>query len=240
MKSTRQVINIISNRYEESEKYVRNFDLNNYGCAILDAGAGQKRARVFINNNKYVSQDFGEYKGGGVYSDYKGTWDKPWDSSDCDLLCDICDIPISDNSFDMVICFEVIEHLQEPLNAIKELSRVLKKDGILILTAPNLCAAHQKPHYYYSGFSNEFFTSAVIQKCKVLSLEFLGIEGNFINAHSSELLHLIACQKNRVTRSLVYLFTKLVRGIFKLLQLIPGFKMPESCSGFFIVYKKSE
>ena len=39
----------------------------------------------------------------------------------------IYDLPIKDNSFDLVVCTEVLEHLKEPNKALKELVRVSKK-----------------------------------------------------------------------------------------------------------------
>ena len=42
-----------------------------------------------------------------------------------------------DNFFDVVICTEVIEHISDYQEAIKELKGVLKKDGLLIITFPN-------------------------------------------------------------------------------------------------------
>ena len=43
---------------------------------------------------------------------------------------------IKNGIFDMIVCTEVIEHTNNPLNAIKELTRLLKEDGILILSTP--------------------------------------------------------------------------------------------------------
>jgi ubiquinone/menaquinone biosynthesis C-methylase UbiE len=53
------------------------------------------------------------------------------------LVGNINEIKFSDNYFDSIICFETIEHLafQEP--ALGELKRVLKPDGILIISSPN-------------------------------------------------------------------------------------------------------
>lgn len=45
--------------------------------------------------------------------------------------------PFEDNQFDMVLFTEVIEHLLNPQFSLKEIYRVLKKNGILILTTPN-------------------------------------------------------------------------------------------------------
>lgn len=39
--------------------------------------------------------------------------------------------------FDAIICSEVLEHLQQPASLLKELTKVLKVDGLLIVTVPN-------------------------------------------------------------------------------------------------------
>ncbi|HEX3856610.1 MAG TPA: class I SAM-dependent methyltransferase [Verrucomicrobiae bacterium] len=46
-------------------------------------------------------------------------------------------INATSDSFDGVVCSEVFEHLFEPLNAARELHRVLKPGGVLVLTVPN-------------------------------------------------------------------------------------------------------
>lgn len=47
-------------------------------------------------------------------------------------------IPFEDNYFDLVFMLEVLEHLVYPEKAIKEVSRVLKKDGVFAFVSPNL------------------------------------------------------------------------------------------------------
>jgi len=49
----------------------------------------------------------------------------------------ILELPFNDNEFDIVVSSEVIEHIPRPLDAIDEFFRVLKPDGILVLTTPN-------------------------------------------------------------------------------------------------------
>ena len=48
---------------------------------------------------------------------------------------DIAQMPFQDNSFDIVICTEVLEHLEKPESALKELIRVAKK--FLFITVPH-------------------------------------------------------------------------------------------------------
>lgn len=43
-------------------------------------------------------------------------------------------LPFKTQEFDLIICYETIEHITKPLNALKEMKRILKKSGRLILT----------------------------------------------------------------------------------------------------------
>lgn len=49
----------------------------------------------------------------------------------------IYELPYPDNSFDAVICSEVLEHLSDDAAALKEIRRVLKKNGVLLVSVPN-------------------------------------------------------------------------------------------------------
>lgn len=49
----------------------------------------------------------------------------------------ILEMPFPDNWFDIVISSEVIEHTPEPFAGVKEMYRVLKPGGVLVLTTPN-------------------------------------------------------------------------------------------------------
>ena len=49
----------------------------------------------------------------------------------------ITDIPFPDKSFDVVTAIEVMEHIDNPLEAFKEIHRVLKKGGTYVMSTPN-------------------------------------------------------------------------------------------------------
>lgn len=48
------------------------------------------------------------------------------------------DIPFPDKCFDVILLVEVIEHLENPRHFFREVKRLLKKRGVLILTTPNI------------------------------------------------------------------------------------------------------
>lgn len=49
------------------------------------------------------------------------------------IKADAHKLPFKTNSFDLVICYEVIEHLVNPLKSLLEIKRVIKKDGHAII-----------------------------------------------------------------------------------------------------------
>ncbi len=53
-----------------------------------------------------------------------------------DVKADICNLPFSDNEFDVIFCNHVLEHIPDDTKAMQELYRVLKKGGIAILQIP--------------------------------------------------------------------------------------------------------
>lgn len=59
-------------------------------------------------------------------------------NSGASLVGDICTFNplLQDSSFDSVVCTEVLEHVDNPFLAVKEISRVLKKGGVLYASSP--------------------------------------------------------------------------------------------------------
>ncbi len=59
-------------------------------------------------------------------------------------------IPVEDEIADIIICQEGIEHFSDQLSAFKEFNRVLKQNGILIITTPNYSNLRAKLSYLLS------------------------------------------------------------------------------------------
>ncbi|MBN1296621.1 class I SAM-dependent methyltransferase [bacterium] len=106
------------------------------GERVLDAGAGQSRYRSFFDHAIYTSVDF-------------GTGEKTWDYSGLDVLARLERLPFPGDVFDHVICTQVLEHVPEPDVILRELGRVLKPGGYLLLTAPLGFGEHQIPYDYF-------------------------------------------------------------------------------------------
>lgn len=53
-----------------------------------------------------------------------------------DVKADICQLPFADNSYDIIFCNHVLEHIPDDKKAMQELYRVLKPGGMAILQIP--------------------------------------------------------------------------------------------------------
>ncbi len=109
------------------------------GSVVLDAGAGNCRYRPYFEEHRYIAADFCRVEG----KNYKKM----------DLITDLANLALADNSVDAVINTEVLEHMPEPLRVIQEFKRVLKPGGSLYLTCPLNWGVHEEP-YDFHRFTN--------------------------------------------------------------------------------------
>ena len=65
------------------------------------------------------------------------------------IQCDILNLPIADNSVDIVYTSSVLEHCSAPIKVIKEFHRILKKGGIIYSDIPFLCGFHASPNDFH-------------------------------------------------------------------------------------------
>lgn len=124
------------------------------GLSILDAGAGECQYKKYCQHLVYTSQDFCQYDGTGNGSALQTG---KFDTASIDIVCDITSIPIPDKTYDIILCTEVLKHTPDPQLVIKELSRLLKPGGILILTAPFCSPTHFAPYHFADGFSRYWY-----------------------------------------------------------------------------------
>jgi len=111
------------------------------GATVLDAGAGTCKYKPLFSHCDYKAHDFAAYT--GVEHRY----------GELDYISDIESIPVEDDSFDYLLCTEVLEHVPRPDLAIKEFFRILKPGGKMILTAPLGAGLHMQPYHFYGGFT---------------------------------------------------------------------------------------
>ena len=113
--------------------------------SVLDVGAGTCLYQKNFAHCVYKAHDFKQYD--GYLTNNEGLYGK------IDYVSDINSIPVPDASFDVILCTEVLEHVPEPIAALREMARILKPGGRLLLTAPAMSGLHQLPYHFYSGYT---------------------------------------------------------------------------------------
>ncbi len=105
------------------------------GALVLDTGAGWGRFRPLFRHCRYIAQDLCTVA--------------EWNYGHISVVSDLQHLPFYDNTFDLVISTQVLEHVKDPAQAIIEMHRVLKPGGSLLLTLPQGWKEHQAPHDYF-------------------------------------------------------------------------------------------
>lgn len=65
-------------------------------------------------------------------------------------------LPYEDASFDYIVCVEGLEHIENPANAIREFSRLLKPGGTLIASIPNIMNIEERLRWLFFGYTSHF------------------------------------------------------------------------------------
>jgi SAM-dependent methyltransferase len=142
------------NQYER-DRYVQQWSTTlTPGTRVLDVGAGPCRYRSWFSQCQYFAEDFAQYQENG-YGPMAGKGKRK--SGQLDMVADAARLPVADGVFEAALCTEVLEHVPEPVAVLKEIGRVLKPRGKLLLTAPLGSGLHQEPYHYYGGFTPHWY-----------------------------------------------------------------------------------
>lgn len=201
------------------------------GARLLDAGAGELKNRVHCQHLEYLSQDFCQYTGGG-----SGLSSKHWDTSRIDIVSDITSVPEADESFDAILCSEVLEHVPEPTHALDEFQRLLKPGGQLILTAPFVSNVHQAPYHFCTGFSRYWYEHHL--PLRGLTITELTANGDWYALLRQELSRLGGMERQRGNWAwpLAYGYALLGMAYFKLRKMQTAEDL--ACFGYQCIAKK--
>ncbi len=133
---------------------------------LLDVGCGKKPYSLFIESlvNQYIGLDLPKFE----------------DGTQSDIYGDGQILPFKMDSFDTVLCTDVLNELPSPIHFFREANRVLKRDGHLILMASNDFNSMEKrpvyAHYTAEGlrlFAEECGFNIIVLRSKGRVLPFV-------------------------------------------------------------------
>ncbi len=127
------------------------------GALSLDAASGGARWHSLFESQRYISLD--------ITRDSKSA-----------LQGDICALPIQSQTLDAVLCTNTLEHLAEPGQAVKEMWRVLKLGGTVLISVPFFYPVHCSESYgdYYRWTEFGLRKMLIRNGFEVASLYYMG------------------------------------------------------------------
>lgn len=117
---------------------------------VLDIGCRNSPYKDFFQFKKYIRLDINKYE-------------------NLEIVGDVCNLPIKSNSIDTILFTEVLEHVKNTNFAIKEINRVLKNEGHLILTVPFIIPMHENRDFFRFTdlYLTEILKSTGFKICKI-------------------------------------------------------------------------
>lgn len=106
------------------------------GARVLDAGAGECQYAHFFSRHRYVAVDL-------------GIGDASWNYRKLDCVADLSSLPLASASFEACLNLVTLEHVRQPDRVLRELARVLRPGGRILLVVPHDWEVHQEPHDYF-------------------------------------------------------------------------------------------
>jgi len=153
------------------------------------------------------------------------------------MCCDIENIPIKDDSVDVVISIAVLEHVENPEKVVGEIHRILKKGGIIFTYFPFMQPFHASPYD---------FSRRTIEGMKVLHKDFDIQEVKIGSGPTSgflwvfqEWIAILLSFGNKKLHNMIYLLVMLLTFPLKYLDLILSrFSTSENIASAFVIIAK--
>ena len=183
---------------------------------ILDIGCGEKPYAHLFSCTEYIGIDI-------------ETTEKYHEKHKTDLFYNGVDLPFENNSFDSIVCFEVLEHVFEPEKMIHEMFRVLKPGGSILLTTPFIWNEHEIPYdygrYSYFGLKDLFKKNgfSISKQKRILSgfALIITLTSLYVRDGQEKLKELFPKSKlGKVGRGLIYLIFRPIFMAFNMAAVV--------------------
>ncbi len=130
-------------KFADPESYYIDQMLKNIPPALssslaLDAGAGDLNKRSYLIDKGYAYES----------CDFENVFSSE-SSKKQTYICNLFDMPMRNRTYDLVICVQVLEHVNDPIGSIDEIFRVLKDGGLIYLSTNFMYPRHGAPYDFF-------------------------------------------------------------------------------------------
>ncbi len=136
-------------RYKFAYRLIKKLLGKNRDIKILDIACGYGYGSVMLNNLGFIV--------GADYDYYAVLGAKRHMGVENVVQANALSLPFKDESFDVVVSFETIEHVDEGELFVEEMKRVLKEGGIFICSTPNVKYTAHPPFHLKEYAPEEFY-----------------------------------------------------------------------------------
>jgi len=149
-----------------------------------------------------------------------------------DFVASADSVPLKSDSYDMVVCTEVLEHLVNPIACLQEMHRILHTDGKAIISMPFQFHLHSEPFDYQRWTKHKHLIALENAGFSQIKIEEMGSTFAVIY----DILKTFA--RHKKTRSFIYGHKVLMKlfGIFKYLD--NKYSIKSQTTGYFITAVK--
>jgi len=212
----------LKNYMKKASKYIKG--------VCLDIGSGNSPYEKYLYVDKYISVD------------KKDTQAVSYKKNKFQIEADAKNLPFESNYADTVLLNQVLEHIDDYEKVLNEIYRVLKKDGIFVISVPFIYHIHSEPNDYFR-FS-EFGLKYLLKKYdfEILEFHYLGYVGTALISIWNSFLWQV-WNKNiftKLLRNTIFLFPLLflffVNNLFGL--LLDLIKNKKFCPNYLVIARK--
>lgn len=141
------------------------------GKRVMDAGCGEGwgTQRLAADAATVLGVDYSAV----AVAACRSKWRKPNLQFD---RVDLTESPAADERFDVVINFQVLEHIEDPQPFLRGLRARVADDGMLMLTTPNILMSFSENPYHVREYTAEQLRALLSQHFR--SVEIIGVQGN--------------------------------------------------------------
>ena len=134
------------------------------------------------------------------------------------IVCDIEDLPVEDNTVDVIFNLSVLEHLAYPENVIKEIFRVLRPGGLVYSDVPFVVGFHASPHDY--GRWTEAGLRELYKDFEILELNIAGGPTSALLWIFQEWLAMLLSFNSKSLYKIIYIILMILTFPIKYLDII--------------------